>query len=147
MATGLAIVAAIGAVAGAVQQRKIGKEQKKQNKIKNKLAAIKRNRDIKRSIAASRIQIAEQQAVGFQLGVSGGTAVQGASAGVQSDTASAIAASNVQFSGQQQLAQSQDRISNIQGTQAIAGAVTSIAGGLASNPQAVAGIEDVFGVG
>lgn len=147
MATGLAIVSAIGAVVGAVEQRKIGKAQRKQNKITNKIAAVTRRRGVKRQIAASRIQLAQQAASGFQLGVAGGTAVQGAQAGVQSDTASTIGASNLQATGQGFIAGFQDDISRAQGNQAIAGAVTSIAGGLAVNPQATAGLEDLFGIG
>jgi|LGOV01.1.fsa_nt_gb hypothetical protein len=147
MATALLVVGAIGAVAGAVEQRKIGKAQRKQNRLTNKIAAITRRRGVKRQIAASRIQVAQQQAVGFQLGVSGGSAVQGASAGVLSDTASTIGASNLQATGQGFIAGFQNDISRAQGNQSIAGAVTSIAGGLSSNPQAIAGLEDLFGVG
>ncbi len=143
MATGLAVIAAIGAVAGAVQQRKISKAQKRQNKLTNKIAAITRRRNVKRTIASSRIQTALQQSLGFALGVSGGTAEQGAVAGVRSDTASAIGQSNLQFAGQGFLAGFQNDISNAQQSQATLGAITSIAGGLASNPQAVAALEGV----
>lgn len=146
MATGLLVVSAIAAVAGAVEQRKIGKAQRRQNKLTNKIAAITRRRSVKRQIASSRIQVAQQQALGFQLGVSGGTAVAGGTAGILSDTASTIGASNLQATGQGFLAGFQDDISRAQGNQAIAGAVTSLAGGLAVNPQAVAGLEDLFGV-
>ncbi len=146
MATALAVVAGIGAVFGAVQQRKVSKEQRRQNRISNKIAAISRRRNVKRQIAASRIQVAEQQAAGFQLGVEGGTAVQGAGAGVLSDTASSIGASNLQATGQGFIAQSQNRVSTAQSNQATFGAITSIAGGLAVNPQAVAGLEDLFGI-
>ena len=118
MATGLAIVAAIGAVAGAVEQRKISKAQRRQNKLTNKIAAITRQRSIKRSIASSRITVAQQQAAGFQLGVAGGTAVQGAAAGVVSDVASTIGASNLQFTGQQFISGFQDEISRAQQAQA-----------------------------
>lgn len=147
MATALLVISAIGAVAGAVQQRKIGKAQRRQNKLTNKIAAITRTRNIKRSIAASRIQVAQQQALGFQLGVSGSTAVQGAGFGVLSDTASSIGQSNLQFAGQQFSAGFADDISRAQGRQATFGAITSIAGGLASNEQAVVGLENFLGAG
>ncbi len=143
MATALAIVSIIGIGAQAVQQRKVSKAQRKQNRISNKIAAISRRRDIKRSIAASRIQTAQQQAAGFQLGVSGGTAVAGATAGVLSDTASALGQSNVQFTGQQTLAGLSDDISGFQENAAAFGAVASIAGGLANNPQARAALESL----
>ncbi|MEE8207844.1 MAG: hypothetical protein V3T88_02670 [Nitrosomonadaceae bacterium] len=143
MATGLAIVAAIGAVAGAVQQRKISKAQRRQNKLTNKVAAITRQRNVKRSIAASRIQVGIQQSLGFQLGVGGGTAVQGGTAGILSDTASTIGQSNLQFASQGFLSGFQDDISRAQQSQAAFGAVTSIAGGLASNPQATAALTNL----
>ncbi len=145
MATALAVVSVIGAVAGAVQQRKISKAQRRQNKLTNKVAAIARQRNVKRSIAASRIQVAEQQAAGFQLGVAGGTAVQGAVAGVRGDTATAIGASNLQFTSQTFLAGFQDDISRAQQSQAAFGAVSSIASGLAQNEQAVTALTSLAG--
>ncbi len=141
MGTALAVIAAVGAVAGAVQQRKIGKVQRRQNKLTNKVAAISRQRSIKRSIAASRVQVAQQQAAGFQLGVAGGTAVQGAVSGVRSDIASGIGASNLQFTAQGFQAGFADRISGLQSDVAAASAVTSIAGGLSGSPQTIAALE------
>lgn len=143
MATALAVVSLLGIGVQAVQQRKIGKQQRRQNKLTNKIAAISRRRNVKRSIAASRIQVGLQQSLGFQLGVSGGTAVQGATSGVISDTASTIGASNLQFVGQQFQAGFADNISRLQGTQALAGSVSQIAGGLAANPQATAALESL----
>ncbi len=145
MATALAVVSVIGSVAGALQQRKISKAQRRQNKLTNKIAAITRQRNIKRSIAASRIQVAQQQAAGFQLGVAGGTAVQGATAGVVSDVASTIGASNLQFTGQTFVSGLSDEISRAQQAQAGFGAVSSIAGGLAQNEQAVAALQSLVG--
>jgi hypothetical protein len=141
----LAIVSLIGIGVQAVQQRKIGKEQKKQNKLANKIAAIQRRRNVKRSIAASRIQVAQQQALGFRLGVGGSTAVQGATAGVLSDTASAVGASNLQFTGQQFQAQFADNISGFQETSALAGAVSNVAGGVANNPKALEALTSLVG--
>jgi len=143
MATALAVISIIGIGVSTVQQRKIGKQQRKQNQLTNKIAAISRRRNVKRSIAASRIKVGLQQSLGFQLGVSGGTAVQGGTAGLVSDTASAVGASNLQFTGQQFQAGFADSISRSQGTQALAGAVTQIAGGLAANPQAVAALSSL----
>jgi hypothetical protein len=146
MATALAVISVIGAVGGFVQQRKISKAQKKQNKLTNKVAAISRRRNVKRSIAASRIQIAQQQSMGFSLGVAGGTAVQGATSGVASDTASGIGQSNLQFASQGFLSGFSNDISQAQQNQAGFGAISSIAGGLAGNAKAVAGLEDFFGI-
>ena len=140
MATALAVVGVISAFAGAREQRKIGRAQRKQNRLTNKIAAITRRRNVKRGIAASRIQVAQQQAAGFQLGVAGGTAVAGATSGVISDTASGIGFSNLQFTGQQFQAGFADDISTAQGNQATFGAIGSIAGGLSQNPQAVAAL-------
>lgn len=143
MATALLVVSAIGAGASALQQRKISKAQRRQNRLTNKIAAITRQRNIKRSIASSRIQVAAQQAAGFQLGVAGGTAVQGAAGGVISDVATSIGQSNLQFTGQQFISGLQDEISRAQQAQAGFGAVSSIAGGLANNPQATAALTNL----
>ncbi len=143
MATALAVVSVISAVAGAKEQRKQSRAQKKQNKLTNKIAAVKRNRDVRRSIAASRIQVAQQQAAGFQLGVSGGSAVQGGTAGVLSDTASGIGFSNLQNTGQGFIAQQSDIISNSQSRQATFGAISGISGSLAANDKATAALTDL----
>ena len=113
----------------------------------NKIAAIGRRRNIKRQLAASRIQVAEQQAAGFQLGVAGSTSVLGGTAGVISDTASTIGASNLQAEGQGFVADISNRISGLQTSIATIGAVSSIAGGLSGNDKAIAGIEDFLGLG
>ena len=145
MAVALAAVAAIGAIAGAVQQRKISKAQKRQNRLTNRVAAITRQRETKRLVASRRIQIGIQQAAGFQLGVSGGTAVQGAVAGQIGDVATAIGQSNLQFAGQQFISGIQDDISGFQSNIATFGAITSIAGGLSQSPQAVSALTSLVG--
>jgi hypothetical protein len=145
MAEAALVIQLVSAVGSFVQQRKVSKAQKKQNKLTNKIAAITRQRAIKRSIAASRIQVAQQQSLGFQLGVSGGTAVQGARAGVLSDTASTIGQSNLQLTGQQFSAGFADDISRAQTGQAGFQAVGAIAGGLSQNPQALAAVTDLVG--
>lgn len=147
MGTALAVIGLVSAVFSGVKQHKISKEQKKQNKIQNKIAAIKRSRDTKKQIAASRIQIAQQQAMGFNLGVEGSTSVQGAVSGITGDTATSIGASNLQAVGQGLQAASQDRISGLQGQIGISNAIGSIATSIAGSPQAQAGIEDFFGFG
>ena len=143
MATALLVITAVSAVAGAVQQRNISRAQKRQNRISNRVAAITRQRNIKRSIAAQRIQVAQQQALGFQLGVSGSTAVQGATAGIIGDLASSIGQSNLQFTGQQFIAQQQNRISTAQQAQAGFSALSSLSGSLANNPQAVSSLTNL----
>ena len=143
MATALLVVSAIGAGASALEQRKISKAQRRQNKLTNKIAAITRQRNVKRSIAASRVQVAQQQAAGFQLGVAGGTAVLGATAGVVSDVASAVGQSNLQFTGQQFISGLQDEISRAQQAQAGFGALSSLSGSLANNPQATAALTNL----
>ena len=141
----LAIVGAGAAVAGAVQQRKIGKAQRKQNRISNRIAAIARQRAIRRSIASRRIAVGQAQAAGFNLGVAGGTAVQGAVGGLVQDTASAIGASNLQTAGSGFIASLQDRISGFQQSAASFGAFSNLAGGLSQNPQGVAALTSIFG--
>ncbi len=147
MATALAVVSVVAGVFSGVKQNKIAKAQKKQNRLTNKIAAITRRRNVKRQIAASRIQIAEQQSVGFQLGVSGSTAVQGAVSGIVGDTATSIGQSNLQATGAGFVAGLQDNISSLSGQIGTISAIGSIAGGLAGNEQAVAGIESLFDFG
>ena len=147
MATALLVISAASAVFSGVKQAKIAKAQKKQNILSNKIAAISRRRNVKRSIASSRIQIAQQQSLGFELGVSGGSAVQGGVAGITSDTASTIGASNLQATGQGFIADLSNQISGLQQGIGISNIVGGIAGGIAGNEKAVAGFEDLFGVG
>jgi hypothetical protein len=147
MATALLVISAASAIFSGVQQRKISKQQKKQNRLTNKIAAITRRRNIKKQIAASRIQIAQQQAAGFTLGVSGSTSVAGAVAGVTSDTASTIGASNLQSVGQGFIAGFQDNISDLSGSIGISNAIGGLAGAIGANEKAVAGLEDLFGFG
>ncbi len=142
MATGLLVLSAVSAVGSAIQQRKISREQRKQNKIQNRIAAVQRRRSIRRSIAESRIRTAEIQSAGFQLGVAGGTAVQGAAQGIQGDIASTIGAANLQFVGQEIAARSADRISGLQQSAATFGAVSNLAGTLAQ-PQNFAAVQDL----
>lgn len=123
-----AFVTAAAAVGSAVKQRKISKEQKKQNKIQNRMAALARRRNIRKLIAQSRISRANAQSVGFQLGVGGSTAVEGATAGITSDTASSVGASNQQFTGQQAISSITDRISSLQSASAGFQAVGALAG-------------------
>ena len=147
MATALGVVSLIAGVYSGVKQNKIAKAQKRQNRLTNKISAITRRRNVKRSIATSRIQIAQQQAMGFNLGVSGGTAVQGAVSGIVGDTVSSIGASNLQATGSGFIADIQNNISSLSGQVGTLGAISSIAGGLSTNDQAVAGLTDFFGFG
>lgn len=147
MATALLVISAGAAIFSGVKQNKIAKAQKRQNRLTNKIAAIGRRRGVKRQIAASRIQVAQTQAAGFQLGVSGSTAVQGAVSGIIQDTASSIGASNLQATGQGFIARLSDQISGLQQQIGISNTISSIAGGIASSEQSVAGLEDLFGFG
>ncbi len=147
MATALLVVSAISAVAGVVQQRRASKEQRRQNIAQNRVAAISRSRRVRQAIAQQRVETARLQSTGFQLGVAGGTAVAGSVAGVASDTSSAVQASNIQFTSQQALAASQNRVSGLQSSGATFGALSSLTGAIGGNEQAVAGIENFFGVG
>lgn len=140
-------VTAVAAVAGAVQSRKAGKEQRRQNQIQNRIAATKRVRSIRRTIAAARVRRAEAESAGFQFGVSGGTAVQGAVAGITSDVAGEIGAANQQFTGQQAIVESQNRISSLQQSAATFGSIANLASSFtgAGGAQNVAAITDLVG--
>lgn len=137
------IVAAVAGVVNIFQQRKAGKEQRRQIEIQNRIEATKRVRNIKQAIAEARIRRAEVEAAGFQLGVSGGTAAQGAAAGVTGDLASTIGAANLQFTGQQAIAASQNRVSSFQQSASTFGSISSLAGMF--DEQAIASITDLVG--
>jgi len=139
----LKFVVAAAAVSSAVQSRKAGKEQRRQNEIQNRIAATSRVRNIRRSIAEARVRRAQAESAGFQLGVSGGTAVQGASAGITSDLGGVIGAANQQFTGQQAISASQNRVSSFQQSAATFGSVASLAGQF--NEQNIAAITDLAG--
>ena len=134
MATALAVVAVVAAGVQAIQTRKAAKVQKKQNEVSNRIASNTRMRSVKRSIAAGRVRQGEVQAAGFSQGVAGGSAVQGALAGIRSDQAGAQAASNQQFTGQVALSSLSNKITSLQSSAATAGAIGAIAGGI-SQPQ------------
>jgi hypothetical protein len=138
MATAALVIGAIGTVSSVIQQRKAGKEQRRQSQIQNRIAATRRVRSIKRNIAASRIRRAEAQSAGFEFGVAGGTAAQGAEFGITGDLASSIGASNQQFTGQQAVVASQNRVSSLQQSAATFGGIANLAGQF--DEQAVASI-------
>jgi len=144
MATAVGVISVIAAVGGFVQQRKASKEQRRQNRIQNKIAATTRSRATKRLIAQRRIATAQAQSAGFQLGVSGGTAVQGAVGGITSDIGSSIGAANQQFTGQQAIAASQNTLSGIQQTAGAFQALGNLAG-IAGDPQNQAAFADFVG--
>lgn len=136
------VVSIVGGVSSIVQQRKAGKEQRRQNQIQNRIAATRRVRDVRRSIAAARIRRAEVQSAGFEFGVAGGTAVQGAEFGITGDLASSIGAANQQLTGQQVLAAGQNRISSLQQSAATFGGIANLASQF--DEQAVASIQSLF---
>ena len=146
----IAGVAIAGTAISIQQQRKASKEQRRQNKVSNRIAANKRMRDIRRSIAAQRIRRGEIQAQGFQFGVSGSSAVAGATGGLRSDLASNIGASNQQFTGQQAITSISDRISSLQSSASTFGSIASIAGNFtggegSAGAQNRAAVSGVFG--
>lgn len=142
MATAALVIGAIGTVSSIVQQRRAGKEQRKQNQIRNRIAATKRVRDIRRNIAAARIRRAEVQSAGFEFGVSGGTAVQGAEFGITGDLAGSIGAANQQLTGQQAIISSQNQVSRLQQSAATFGGIANLAGQF--DEQAVASIKSLI---
>lgn len=149
MSTGLLVIQGISAVAGLLKQKKISKVQRKQNEIQNRVQAIQRRRNVRRSIAERRIRTAEITSAGFQLGVAGGTAQLGAQAGLASDTASTIGASNLQFTGQQAVASLSDTISGLQQNVGTFNAVQSLVAPFIGpeGAQNRAAVTDFFGFG
>lgn len=141
MAEAALIVSVLSAGASIVQQRKASKEQQRQNEISNRIQARSRMRGVRRAIAEARIRRAQVQAAGFEFGVAGGTAVSGAEFGVTGDLASSIAESQQQFTGQQVIAQSQNRVSQLQQSAATFGGISNLAGQF--DEQAVAAISNL----
>ncbi len=132
-----AVITALAGVGSIVQQRRAAKVQRRQNRVANRIAANKRIRDIKRAIALSRIRRAELQSAGFQLGVAGGTPTLGAVGGAQTDVASQIGASNIQFTGQQAIASLAERISSLQSSAQTFGAIQQLSGMFTGGPGSV----------
>ena len=122
------VVGAGAAVYGGIQSQKARKEQRRQNEVSNRIAATQRVRNVRQAVARGRVQRAEQEAAGFSMGVSGGTAVAGGVAGTQGAVNSAITGSNQQFTGQTALANISNRISQFQGNAQLAGDIGGIAG-------------------
>ena len=141
MATAALIVGTVASAASIVQGFRAAKEQREQNEIRNRIAATARMRNVRRAIAESRVRRAQVQASGFELGVSGGTAVSGAEFGITGDLASSIAQSQQQFTGQQVIAQSQNRVSQLQQSAATFGGISNLAGQF--DEQAVAAISNL----
>lgn len=135
MAVVLGVIAAVGAIFSAVEARKQSKAQQKQNDVTNRIAATKRARDIRQTVARNRVKRGELEAAGFQFGVAGSSQVAGATGAAQSDAAGAIGASNQQFTGQQVLSDLSNQIAQHGSNIAIGKAVTSVAGGLSGNEQ------------
>ena len=141
MAVALGIIAVVGAGVQAVEARKARKQQRKQNEVSNRIAANQRVRSVRRSIAAGRVRRGQIVAAGFSQGVSGSSAVAGATGSLASDQASAIGASNQQFTGQLALTDLSNQISASQGRAATAGAISSIASGI-GQPQNLAALSE-----
>lgn len=151
MATVAAIATVVSAVAGigsAVvqrkQQKKVAKEQRRQNMLANKQAARDRARNIRQAVAQQRVVTAEAQQAGFQFGVPGSSAVQGAVQGGQTDLAGNIAASNQQFSIQSLIGESQDKIAGIR-SQFNPFAATQAIGSIFTNEQTNRAVLNTFG--
>lgn len=147
MATAALIAAVGGTIASLTLQRKAGKEQRRQVQIQNRIAATKRVRNIRQTIAEARVRRAQAESAGFQFGVSGGTAVQGAVAGITGDVGSVIGAANQQFTGQEAIAESQNRISSLQQSASTFGSIASLASMFtgAGGEQNIAAISDLVG--
>lgn len=141
MAEAALVLSVISAGAAIVEKRKITKEQKKQNEIKNRITARSRMRDVRRAIAESRIRRAQAQAAGFEFGVSGGSAVAGAEFGITGDVASSIAESQQQFTGEQVLSEGRNRISSLQQSASTFGSISNLASQF--DEQAVASITNL----
>lgn len=97
-----ALFGVVGAVQQRKQQKKAEKAQEKAARVANAQANLRRQREIRQRVAQSRVQQAEIQAAGFSSGSPNSSIVQGAQAGIQTDTASAVGFSNQMFGLEQQ---------------------------------------------
>lgn len=139
MAEAALVVSVLSAGASIIKQRKISREQRKQQEVSSRIQARTRMRGVRRAIAEARIRRGQAQAAGFEFGVAGGSAVTGAEFGITGDLASSIAQSQQQFTGQQVLAAGQTRISELQQSAKTFGAISNLAGQF--DEQAVAAIQ------
>lgn len=113
----VAVVASIvSAVASSAQQRKQRKaaaavqaEERRQNALANRQQALERQRQIRQSIAESRVRRAQIESSSFGLG--GGSLVGGIGTSITTDTASAIGSANTQMAASSAIAESRDRAS------------------------------------
>lgn len=127
MATAAYVVAAIAAIGGAREQNIANKEQKKQNRIAAKAAALRNARSRRQDIAKARRLRAQSVAQAESQGVSGGSSAAQAAGSIQTQ-----AAANASFSQQlQQLDQqnfnASQKVSNATGRGRNFEAVDSIA--------------------
>ena len=109
MATAATVFQVVGAVVGVAsaisQQRGARRERRAREnaaRVQNRQANLQRQRDIRRSVAASRVQRARAIAAGFSAGAPGASGVAQAAGGIQTDVASNIGASGAQFGLEQQ---------------------------------------------
>lgn len=136
VATVVSAVAGVGsAIASNRRQRKIAREQRRQNEIRNRLARQQQARNIRRQLAASRVRAAEAQQAGFAFGVPGSTSQQQAVGAQATDFASSVGAAQQQLGVQELVAESQNRISSI-ASERDPFAVVGAAAGALSNAQA-----------
>lgn len=142
-----AVISAVAAIGSAVvqrkQQKKVAKEQKRQNMLVNKQASRDRARNIRQAVAQQRVVSAEAEQAGFQFGVPGSTSVQTSVGGGRTDVAGAIGESGQQFSIQSLIGESQDRIAGIR-SQFNPFAATQAVAGVFSNAQTNRAVQQAF---
>lgn len=142
MGTVAAVATIIGAVASGAaaivnnrRQRKIAREQQRQNEVRNRIERFNQARRIRQSIAQQRVQQAEAEQAAFQFGVAGGTNVQQAVGAQTTDLSSAIGASQVGTGANELITASQNRVSSIQSQSNPFSTIASISGGFTDEQQ------------
>ena len=117
-AAAAAVISAVASVGSAVMQYQRGKqiqrEQQKQARVANAQEGRRRAAEIARRVAITRAENAQVEQAGYQYGVAGSSAVQGAVGGSMSSLAGQIGLSQQQMGTQQLIAASQNSISGIQ---------------------------------
>jgi hypothetical protein len=99
--TAAPVISAVGTGVGIVQQRQASQEAKRANRLERARANMEQVRNIRRAIAASRVQQAQVAAAGVEMQGTPGSGMQGMQAGVAASTGGSVGFAGNQFSIQQ----------------------------------------------
>ena len=152
MAVTTAVIASVSAVssgvAGALSASAANKAQRKAGKLERAQAQINQNREIRRAIAAKRLQQAELLQGAEALGTRTNSAVSGAVGSLSTQTAANIGFSNTQFGTQRAqstiLQSGATRAARFGGVSSLFGGISSASSTLSRSPKTLDAIKKLF---